>query len=165
MFAGRTLGEVLAANLDDPAAIDHATRMWEFERDLECLPAYHFANADTRVRRQSPALRELVREAGRNEEPDITDLFGRARTPQQIASLPRMGRAFARALTARGRRTETVLTGLEDLATELRVRSELRRRRFRSSMPIRGSEHPGWEWPTSPSAARFSEPRGETIVA
>jgi menaquinone-9 beta-reductase len=166
MFAGRTLGEALVADLDDPAAIDRATRIWEFERDLECLPAYHFANADTRVRRQSPALRELVREAARNEEPDITDLFGRARTPQQIATLPRMGRAFARALaTARGRRTETLVTGLEDLATELRVRSELRRRRFRSSIPIRGSEHPGWEWPSSPAAARFSEPRRETIVA
>ena len=91
MFAGRTLGEVLAANLDDPAAIDHATRMWEFERDLECLPAYHFATptrACVASRRHSG---ELVREAGRNEEPDITDLFGRARTPQQIASLPRIG--------------------------------------------------------------------------
>jgi 2-polyprenyl-6-methoxyphenol hydroxylase-like FAD-dependent oxidoreductase len=165
MFAGRTLGEALLGRLDDPGAVDRATRVWEFERDLECLPAYHFANSDTRVRRQPAALRELVREAGRNEEPDITDLFGRARTPQQIASLPRVGRAFVRALAgAGGERVGVLGEGLGDLVTELRVRAELRSRRFRSSTPVRGSEHPGVRWPSPPPAACFSEPTRETIA-
>lgn len=165
MFAGRTLGEALLGRLEDPGAVDRATRVWEFERDLECLPAYHFANADTRVRRQPPALRELLREAGRNEEPDITDLFGRARTPQQIASLPRIGRAFVRALAgARGERLGTLGEGLGDLLTELRVRSELRSRRFRSRVAVRGSEHPGVRWPAPPATTSFSEPARETIA-
>lgn len=34
------------------------------DRDRECLPASHFANADARVESQSPALCELVRDAG-----------------------------------------------------------------------------------------------------
>lgn len=165
MFAGRTLGEAVLAQLDDPGAVDRATRVWEFERDAECLPAYHFANTDTIVRRQPLVLRELVREAGRTEEPDITDLFGRARTQQQIATLPRLGRNFMRALTAaRGRRGEELRTGLADLATELRIRAELRSRRFRSSTPVRGSEHPGVEWPNPPAGAPFSEPARETIA-
>ncbi len=79
------------------------TRAWEADRDRHCLPAYHFANLDTRVERQSPALCELVRDAGRNQEADITDLFGRARTLQQIAPLPRLTRAAVAAL-ARGER-------------------------------------------------------------
>ncbi len=165
MFAGRTLGEALPARLDDCGAVDRATRVWEFERDVECLPAYHFANTDTIVRRQPLVLCELVREAGRNEEPDITDLFGRARTPQQIAPLSRLGRNFARTLTAaRGRRVGELRDGLGDLATELRIRSELRSRRFRSTKPVRGSEHPGVEWPSPPAAAPFSEPERETIA-
>ena len=64
MCAGRTLAEHVLPVLDDPAAVDRATRAWEAARDRECLPAYHFANADTRVERQSPALCELVRDAG-----------------------------------------------------------------------------------------------------
>ena len=65
MFAGRTLAEQVLPVLDDPAAVDRATRSWEAARDRECLPAYHFANADTRTERPSPALCELVRDAGR----------------------------------------------------------------------------------------------------
>ena len=84
--------------LDDPAAVDGATRIWEAVRDRDCLPAYHFANLDTRVERPSPALCELVRDAGRTTEPDLSDLFGRARTLQEIAPLPRLARALAAAL-------------------------------------------------------------------
>lgn len=166
MYAGRTLGEAVLAQLDDAAAVDRATRIWEFERDAECLPAYHFANSETRVRRQPPVLRELVREAGRDEQPDITDLFGRARTPQQVAPLARMGRAMARALaTAQGRSIEALGEALSDLSTELRIRAELRSGRFRSPLPVRGSEHPGCEWPSPPAAASFSGPSRELLAA
>ena len=100
MWMGRTLAEHVLPVLDDPAAVDRATRIWEAERDRDCLPAYHFANLDTRVERQSPALCELVRDAGRTTEPDLTDLFGRARTLQEIAPLPRLARAARRRAVA-----------------------------------------------------------------
>ena len=51
MWMGRTLAEHVLPALDDPFAVDLATRTWEAERDRECLPAYHFANADTRAER------------------------------------------------------------------------------------------------------------------
>jgi len=154
MFAGRTLAERVLPVLDDPVAIDRATRSWEAARDRECLPAYHFANADTRVERPSPALRELVRDAGRTPAPDLGDLFGRARTPQQIAPLKRLARASVAALWRGERpRTETALRALGDLRTELEIRLESRAGRFRSTRPIRGSEHPGAPWPAPPAIA------------
>ena len=151
MFAGRTLAEHVLAELDDPRAVDRATREWEAARDRECLPAYHFANADTRVERQSPALRELVREAGRTSEPDISDLFGRARTPQEIVPAARMAKV---ALTALWRgespRQETIRRGFAEVRTALSVQRELRAARFRSRALIVGSEHPGAQWPPPP---------------
>src|SRR5271166_6188868 len=154
MFAGRTLAEWVLPELDDPVAVDRATRGWEAARDRECLPAYHFANADTRVARQSPALCELLRDAGRTSAPDLGDLFGRARTPQQVAPLKRLGRASVAALRRGERpRTETVVRALEDLRTELEIRTERRADRFRSTRPVRGSEHPGAVWPAPPRIA------------
>ena len=160
MFAGRTLAEQVLPVLDDPVALDRETRRWEAARDRECLPAYHFANSDTRVERPSPALCELVRDAGRTLEPDLGDLFGRARTPQQIAPLSRLARAFVMALARGGRsRGETLARGAADLRTGLEIERELRADRFRSTRAIRGSEHPGAVWP-APSAA--APPRAVT---
>jgi flavin-dependent dehydrogenase len=151
MWMGRTLAEHVLPGLDDPTEVDRATRVWEAERDRDCLPAYHFANADTRVERQSPALCELVRDAGRTTDPDLGDLFGRARTPQEIAPLPRMTRAVVAALWRGERpRTETLSRALRDLRTGLEIRSELRAGRFRAARPVTGSDHPGAVWP-SPS--------------
>ncbi|HMD56946.1 MAG TPA: FAD-dependent monooxygenase [Solirubrobacteraceae bacterium] len=154
MFAGRTLAEQVLPALDDPDAVDRATRAWEAARDRECLPAYHFANADTKVERQSAVICELIRDAGRTTEPDITDLFGRARTPQQIAPLPRLARALGAALWRGERpRLETLRRALPDIRTELAIRSELRADRFRSSGLIAGSEHPDAPWPPAPALA------------
>lgn len=154
MFAGRTLAESVLPVLEDPVAVDRATRSWEAARDRECLPAYHFANADTRVERPSPALCELLRDAGRTSAPDLGDLFGRARTPQQIAPLKRLGRASLAALRRGERpRAETVVRALGDLRTELEIRLERRADRFRSTRPISGSEHPGARWPAPPTTA------------
>ena len=134
-------------------------------RDRECLPAYHFANADTRVQRQSAVICELIRDAGRNTDPDITDLFGRARTPQEIAPLPRLAKALGRALW-RGEqpRLETLRRAAPELRTELMIRHEQRLGRFRSTRPITGSEHPGAEWPPAPVAGAPS-PRPSEAVA
>jgi flavin-dependent dehydrogenase len=153
MFAGRTLAEELLPVLDDANAVDCATRAWEAARDRECLPAYHFANSDTRVERQSAVICEVLRDAGRTTDPDITDLLGRARTPQQILTPTRAARALAAALM-RGEqpRTQTLRRLLPDLRTELAVRAELRAGRFRSTRTIPGSEHPGAVWPAPPQA-------------
>ncbi len=158
LWAGRTLAEGVLPVLDDPAAVDLAARAWEARRDRECMPAYHFANSDTRVERPSPTLLELVRDAGRTPEPDLSDLFGRARTPQEVAPLLRLARATGAALWRGERpRRETIVRGVGDLRTELGIRAEARAGRFRSARPVRGSDHPGAEWP-SPPAARTAPP-------
>jgi hypothetical protein len=152
MFAGRTLAEQVLPVLDDPVAVDRATRRWEADRDRECLPAYHFANADTRVERPSPALCELVREAGATTSADLSDLFGRARTPQQIAPPTRLARALSMALWRGERpRRETMLRAVSDVRTELEIRRERQADRFRSARLIAGSEHPGARWPAPPA--------------
>lgn len=148
MFAGRTLAERVLPVLEDAEGVDRATRAWEAARDRECLPAYHLANLDTRVERQSAVVCELIRDAARTSDPDITDLFGRARTPEQIATVPRVARAFAAAMI-RGEqpRLQTLRRSLPELRTGLAIRSEQRAGRFRSTQTIPGSEHPGAEWP------------------
>jgi flavin-dependent dehydrogenase len=155
MFAGRTLAEQVLPVLDDADAVDRATRAWEAARDRECLPAYHFANFDTRVERQSAVICELVRDAARTTDPDITDLFGRARTPQQIATPPRLARALAAAMW-RGEqpRVQTLRRLLPDARTGLAVHFEQRAGRFRSTRTIAGSEHPGADWPAPPKPAQ-----------
>jgi flavin-dependent dehydrogenase len=168
MFAGRTLAEAVLSKLDQPVELDRATRRWEAERDRECLPAYHFANVDTRVERQSPALRELVRDAGRTTAPDIGDLFGRARTLQEIAPFKRLARATLAAL-ARGERPrrETLARAAEEGRRELEIRRELGRASFRASAGVPGSDHPGARWPKAPLAdgAAVSAARAASVGA
>lgn len=164
MFAGRTLAEQVEPVLDDPVAVDRATRYWEAARDRECLPAYHFANADTRTERQSPALCELVRDAGRTTAADLGDLFGRARTPQQIAPPTRLARALVMALWRGERpRSETVVRALADVRTDVEIRRERRADRFRTTRRVTGSEHPGARWPAppTPSPPRVLSTAGE----
>jgi menaquinone-9 beta-reductase len=153
MFAGRTLAEEVLPVLDDAVAVDRATRSWEAARDRECLPAYHFANADTRVEHPSPVLCELVRDAGRSTAADLSDLFGRARTPQQIAPPARLARALIAALSRAERpRSETLLRAASDVRTELGIIREGRANRFRSTRLIAGSEHPDAPWPAPPAS-------------
>jgi flavin-dependent dehydrogenase len=151
MFAGRTLAEQVLPVLDDADAVDRATRAWEAARDRECLPAYHVANWDTRVERQSALVCELVRDAARTTDPDITDLFGRARTPQQIAPAPRLARALGATMWhGEQPRLPTLRRLLTDLRTGLAIYLEQRAGRFRSTRTIAGSEHPGADWPAPP---------------
>ena len=154
MFAGRTLAEEILPSLDDAAAVDRATRAWEAARDRECLPAYHFANADTRVERQSPALCELVRDAGRTPEADLSDLFGRARTLREIAPPPRLARAVLAALWRGERpRTETLARAASEGRTAFQIEIERRADRFRCTRTVTGSDHPGALWPTAPTGS------------
>jgi flavin-dependent dehydrogenase len=155
MWMGRTLAEHVLPVLDDAAAVDVATRTWEAARDRHCLPAYHFANMDTIVERQPPALCELVRDAGRTTDADITDLFGRGRTLQEIAPLPRLAKVAVAALV-RGEhpRSETIRTSLRVVHSELEVRRERFADRFRETRPVAHSDHPGASWPDPPSAPK-----------
>jgi flavin-dependent dehydrogenase len=155
MFAGRTLAERVLPVLDYADAVDRATRAWEAARDRECLPAYHLANLDTRAERQSAVICELVRDAARTTDPDITDLFGRLRTPQQIVTAPRAVRALGAAMWhGEQPRLQTLRRLLPDLRTGLAIHFEQRAERFRSTRTIAGSEHPGADWPASPKPAQ-----------
>jgi menaquinone-9 beta-reductase len=152
---GRTLGEALAATLGDPLATDRCTRRWEHATATHCLHAYHFANFDTIVQPVSPVLKEVVRELGRTSEPELSQIFGRTRTAQQVITYPLVARALARALWRGPDRLRILRAALADGATESRVRRELSGLRFRSSGPVRGSDHPGWVWwdPPTPVAS------------
>ncbi len=151
MWMGRTLAEHVLPVLDDPPAVDRATRLWEHMRDRDCLPHYHFANLDTRVERQSPALCELFRDAGRSPEPDLSDLFNRARTLQEIAPPRRMARVLLAALWRGERpRMETIGCAVRDMRTDLAIRRERRADRFRTTRTVPGSDHPDAVWPPPP---------------
>jgi 2-polyprenyl-6-methoxyphenol hydroxylase-like FAD-dependent oxidoreductase len=166
MWMGRTLAEHVQPVLDDPPAVDRATRQWEANRDRHCLPAYHFANMDTRVERQSPTLCELVRDAGRSNAPDIGDLFGRARTLQEIAPLPRLAKNTLAALV-RGERSrkETVVTAVDEVRTQLEIRRERYAGAFRPQRLVWGSDHPGAIWPDPPTAVRARVKSSDAAVA
>jgi hypothetical protein len=100
-------------------------------------------------------LCELLRDAGRTTSPDLSDLFGRARTLQEIAPPTRLARALLAALLHGERPVrETVLRAASDVRTEIAVRLERRADRFRSTSLIAGSEHPGAQWPAPPTTSR-----------
>ena len=153
LWMGRTLAERVLPVLDDPAALDRASREWEAARDRHCLPAYHLANIDTRVETPSPVLREVLRLSGTGTEPDLADLFCRGRDPNEVLTTPRMLKALGSAL-ARGEvsRREIVKRSIAEGRRDLLMRREARRDEFRPARPIPGSDHPGAEFPDPPAA-------------
>jgi len=151
LWMGRTLGEAVAPVLDDPGALDVATRRWEQARDAECLSAYHFANLETRIQEQSPVLKEAARQSLHSRDPDLSDVFQRARSQQEVLTLGRLARATAAAVGRHPRGAPVLLRdAVGDLRTDLAVRAEARARRFRSTRQVEGSEHPGVVWPATP---------------
>ena len=159
LWMGRTLGEAVEPVLDDPGALDAATRRWEQARDEECLSAYHFANLETRIQEQSPVLKEAARQSLGDRTPDLGDVFQRARSQQEVLTLGRLARATAAAVRRDPLAAPALLKdAIGDLRTDLGVRAEARARRFRSTRQIAGSEHPGVVWPAPP---RRPAPRTE----
>ncbi len=150
---GRTLGDQLAGVLGDPVATDRCTRRWEHATTTDCLHAYHFANSDTIVRPVPPVFREVVRNLGRDSDPEISHIFGRTRTTQQVLRPPLVARALASAVRRGPDRVQVLRDALVDAGTEVRVRRELARNPFRSTGPVRGSDHPGWRWWDPPRTA------------
>jgi flavin-dependent dehydrogenase len=157
LWAARTLAEAVSDSLPDHAATDDALRRWEYERDLECLPAYHFGNIETQVRPVPPALIEIVRRStSPDASPDLGDLFGRARTMPQVLTIPRLATGLADALRrgTGGSRGTVLREAVSELVVQLRVRAELHGRHFRSSRPVPGSEHPHARPPEPPAVRR-----------
>jgi menaquinone-9 beta-reductase len=175
MWMGRSLGATVGPHVRDPAALDAALRRWEQARDIECLSAYHFANGETRIQPQSPVLIHLARRlagGGQTRPNDLSDIFQRVRTQQQVLSLRRLASAFAGALAYDLRHqprrvAATFSSGIDDLKVDLKVREEARAKRFRSTRQVAGSEHPGWSWPQAPRrpAAATPEPATDNAVA
>jgi len=157
MWSGRVLAESVADLLDDPAELDRALRQWENQRDAECIPSYHFGNIETRVEPTPHPLAEIVRRSSRTPKPDLGDLFGRARSMPQVLSLPRLAFGLASAVV----RKESDIPSLaivrqatRDLRVQLRIRYELRVGRFRSHIPVEGSEHPNPQPPAYRARAK-----------
>lgn len=150
LWSGRTVSQSAIPFLGDPAALDRALRRWEHERDQECLHSYHFANLETRVEPVSPVLMEILRRTSRTSSPDVSDLFGRARTLPQVLTIPRMLRGLADELRTHnsGQPPAAVIKdALQELRIHLSVRHELLGRRFRSTQLVPGSDHPNPEPP------------------
>jgi 2-polyprenyl-6-methoxyphenol hydroxylase-like FAD-dependent oxidoreductase len=167
LWSGRRLAEAVACKTQDHAATDIALRAWEHERDQECLPAYHFGNLETEVRPISPVLVEIQRRTTRDEQPDASDLFGRARTLPQVVTLARMQRGLADALRRRGHGSprRVVPDALADLRTHLGVRTEARGGRFRSTRVVAGSEHPDATPPPAPVPPAVVAPASDPVGA
>jgi 2-polyprenyl-6-methoxyphenol hydroxylase-like FAD-dependent oxidoreductase len=155
LWMGRTLGDAVAPVLDDPAALDLELRRWERDRDEECLSAYHFANAETRIQETSPVLVEVARRANGSRRPDVGDIFQRIRSQSEVMPARRVMGAAVGAAARDPRGALGVVRGLlPEARTAAAVQGEARARRFRSTRVVPGSEHPGWEWPEPPRPSR-----------
>lgn len=148
LWMGRTLAEATAPVLDRGSDLDRATRAWEEDRDRECLPAYHFANLETRVRPVPAVFRATIAALPVDAGPTLSDVFARTRTPAQVLNVPLLMRAAFGAVRADG--PGVLRDATVDLMTEMRTRAEARSPRFRSTRPVRGSDHPGAIWPDPP---------------
>ncbi|MFL5885293.1 MAG: NAD(P)/FAD-dependent oxidoreductase [Thermoleophilaceae bacterium] len=143
---GRRLGEAAASVLEDPRALDRALRRWERDRDRANIPAYHWANGQTRVDDPQPVFAEALREFARRPH-SLSDMFSRVRTPQQVVP-PTLGTALLlRALARPGAdRRRIVRHWVEQSATYNDVWLETALARFRIRRHA-ASEIPGWRWP------------------
>ncbi|MFH5245247.1 FAD-dependent oxidoreductase [Antrihabitans spumae] len=124
MWMGRRLAEHVVDVLDDPKALDDATRAWERARDLECLPTYHYGNLETRIPAVPPEiLAAVVNGVGGTE---LSDIHQRLVKPQGVYTVPRLVRAIFSAVRQRGPSPRMLLEFGELAATELAIRAELR---------------------------------------
>jgi flavin-dependent dehydrogenase len=155
LLYGRLLGETASRALDDPRALDRALREWEAKRDRECLPAYHWANNETRVEPLSPLTVEAFRSfAAAPQQRNICDMFSRVRKPERVISAPRMVYWLTRALMRPGApRRSLVAEGLREISIHFDIVYEGWRREFRSRR-VAASDHAGWRRAPSAAAAR-----------
>ncbi len=117
----RLLGESVAGALDDPAALDRATRAWERSRDEQCVHTYHWTNllgrGDGLAHVQFELLRALTEGPGGVRR--VLDVYSRIRDPRETLALPGLLRATVRALRHGHRARPAVLRGARDALLEL----------------------------------------------
>ena len=118
---GRTLAEHVLPVLDDPVAVDCATRRGRPSATASACPPTTSRTPTRASSEPSPALCRAGARRRADEEPDLADLFGRARTPQEIAA--RCGSAARSVALLRGERSrrETLRCALRDVRTELGI--------------------------------------------
>jgi flavin-dependent dehydrogenase len=111
LWSGRTLGETVAAHLDDPKALDRATRRYESLRDAEVLATYYWGHKHSRVSSLSAVEREFYLEGQTNPQlgRDLVDTFSRQVSPYQLVSVPREVRWTMRALRRPGADRRTIV--------------------------------------------------------
>jgi menaquinone-9 beta-reductase len=119
---GRRLGEVAAPLLEDATALDRALRLWERERERDCLEVYQWTNLLARGEPMSPLEVELYREA--QDDPllarRMADVFSRSARPADVLTLRRTARLATRALRRRGGdRAATLAASGRDVSTAL----------------------------------------------
>ncbi len=169
LWTGRELAEAVSDRLQDHPETDAALRRWEAERDRECLSAYHFGNIDTEVEKVPPVLVEVLRRTSRDQLPDVSDLFGRARSLPQVVTLPRMQRGLLAAIGrgSHGPPTRLVADALPQLRTHIGIRTEALAGRFRSTRLVPGSDHPHPHPPKAPRNAgpEPARPEAEAVAA
>ncbi|MCK9247399.1 MAG: NAD(P)/FAD-dependent oxidoreductase [Solirubrobacteraceae bacterium] len=127
MRFGRLLGEAVGPLIGDHAAIDRATRLWERDRDDQCLDMYQWANglgeADEVSPIESAAYRWLA--ARPDGATEVLDVFSRRRLSTEVFSLGRAARWAADALRhPRAGRAEVWRTLRRDAVREARRRRE-----------------------------------------
>lgn len=161
---GRLLGEACAPVLDDPAALDAATRALEARRDRECSATYHWGNRESREFLVSPVLQEALADLDGNDPPLLLHMFDRIQAPHHVLNPLRGGRYALRALARRGVDRRAIV---REIAAELRIdrdvwREELRPR-FRSTR-VTASERADYEWPPRTPGVPAVEPRADRAV-
>lgn len=91
---GRLLGEMTAAHLDEPQALDAALVTWELDRDEQCLPMYQWSNQLGRDDTVSPIEDAAYRWFA--SRPDgatqLLDVFSRNRLPTDVFTAGRLVR-------------------------------------------------------------------------
>lgn len=117
----RLLGEGVTGVLDDPVALDRATRAWERSRDAQCVHTYHWTNLLGRGDGLAHVQMELLRALTRGPEGvnRVLEIYSRIRDPRETLALPGLMLATARALRqSAGERTQ-VLKGATEALREL----------------------------------------------
>jgi flavin-dependent dehydrogenase len=151
MRFGRLWGEAAAPVIDDPDALDRATRAIEERRDRECLPTYHWGNRESRVFSVSQLHRELLGGLGKSDPQRLLHMFDRVEAPHKVLNPFVTGRFAVKALLRRGVDRRALM---KEIVEELRIDAGIwaedwrarRRGSFRSTHPT-PDERQDWQWP------------------
>lgn len=151
MRFGRLWGEAAGPVIDDPRALDRATRAVEIRRDRECMATYHWGNRESRVFAVSQLHRELLGGLGQTHPERLLHMFDRVEEPHKVLNPLLTGRYAIKAMLRRGVDRRALLRDIvEELRLDASIWAEAFRMRkassFRSEHPTY-DERPDWQWP------------------